>query len=350
MPLSEDSRALLQLLLGRGKNYADISGLLGIDEAEVRSRAGTALAELDDSNRPPDPELTDYLLGQADPIGRADVGNRISSDPALAERAESITDQLRLLVPGAELPRPGSAEGGKLKPATKPPAPVAAAAPETGPAADPAGAQGRSGGFSSITSHQRRLIAVLLGAALLAAVVILLVTGVFGGGSGDDEKNGPEAAPTVAVLQPVGNEQGSGQVQFGFSGTSLAANVDISGLQPNEKGQGYVIWLYGSTGAFPIYAQKVGKSGAITGQIGPLNNAVICLIASDFFPTLRVSRADNDQFDQALKDASPTKNSKVKLPEYTGQTVLEGAISMPQKAKDTIVPVCNGTANQSQSG
>ncbi|HNC05556.1 MAG TPA: hypothetical protein PLS38_04560, partial [Solirubrobacterales bacterium] len=120
MPLSEDSRALLQLLLGRGKNYADISGLLGIDEAEVRSRAGTALAELDDSNRPPDPELTDYLLGQADPIGRADVGNRISSDPALAERAESITDQLRLLVPGAELPRPGSAEGGKPKPATKP--------------------------------------------------------------------------------------------------------------------------------------------------------------------------------------------------------------------------------------
>lgn len=63
-----------------------------------------------------------------------------------------------------------------------------------------------------------------------------------------------------------------------------------------------------------------------------------------------MSRADNDQFDQALKDASPTKNSKVKLPEYTGQTVLEGAISMPQKAKDTIVPVCNGTANQSQSG
>ena len=73
MPLSEDSRTLLQLLLGRGKSYADISGLLGIDEAEVRERAGTALAEVDSSAPAPDPDLTDYLLGQADPITRADV-------------------------------------------------------------------------------------------------------------------------------------------------------------------------------------------------------------------------------------------------------------------------------------
>ena len=43
MPLSEDSRALLQLLLGRGKSYSDISGLLGIDEAEVRRQRGDGL-------------------------------------------------------------------------------------------------------------------------------------------------------------------------------------------------------------------------------------------------------------------------------------------------------------------
>ena len=88
--------------------------------------------------------------------------------------------------------------------------------------------RGRSGGFSSITSHQRRLIAVLFGAALLASGIDLLVTGASAAAPNDDE-NGPEAAPTVAVLQPVGNEQGP--VQFGFP-EPLAANVDISGLQP----------------------------------------------------------------------------------------------------------------------
>ena len=341
MPLSEDSRALLQLLLGRGKSYADISGLLGIDEAEVRRRAGVALAEIDDSSPAPDPELTDYLLGQADGISRADIGNRISSDPALAEQAESLTDQLRLLVPGATLPKPGSAGGGKPKPAPKP-APATASASGS----DAADRQGL-GGFGSITSHQRRLIAVLLGGALLAAVVILLVTGAFGGDS-DDGAETPQASPTVAVLQPVDGSDASGQVQFGFSGTTLAANLQINDLKPNEKGQGYVIWLYGSTGAFPIHAQQVDKSGSISGQI-QVNEAVLCLIASDFFPTLRVSRVSNTDFNKALKSANLGDNQKnVKLPDYTGKTVLEGDISMPQNAKDAIVPICNGTAQSSQ--
>jgi hypothetical protein len=342
MPLSEDSRALLQLLLGRGKSYADISGLLGTDEAEVRRRAGAALAELDDSASAPDQELTDYLLGQADPIARADVGRRISSDPAAAEQAESLTDQLRLLVPGATLPKPGSAEGGKPKPAPKP----VATAPSAGTAPD-GGAQKSGNGFGSITAHQRRLIAVLLGGALLAAVVILLVTGVIGGSS-DDEPEAKKSSPTVAVLEPVDGSGASGQVQFGFSGTTLAANLQIDGLKPTAKGHGYVIWMYGSTGAFPIHAQQVGKSGSISGQI-QVNEAVICLIASDFFPTLRVSRVNDEDFNKALKSANLGQNQKnVKLPDYTGKTVLEGEISMPQSAKDTIVPICNGTAQSSQ--
>ncbi|MBN8869414.1 MAG: hypothetical protein J0H66_05995 [Solirubrobacterales bacterium] len=343
MPLSEDSRALLQLLLGRGKSYADISGLLGIDEAEVRRRAGVALAEVDDSVPAPDQELTDYLLGQADEISRADIGNRISSDPATAEQAESLTDQLRLLVPGATLPKPGSAEGGKPKPAPKAAAPAASSTSGS----DGSATKKSFGGFSSITGHQRRLIAVLLGGALLAAVVILLVTGVIGGGS-DDEPETPKSSPTVAVLQPVDGSAASGQVQFGFSGTALAANLQINDLKPSEKGQGYAIWLYGSTGAFPIHAQQVGKSGSISGQI-QVNEAVICLIASDFFPTLRVSRVDNGDFNKALKNANLGGGKKnLKLPDYTGKTVLEGEISMPQNAKDTIVPVCNGSAQSTQ--
>lgn len=334
MPLSEDSRALLALLLGRGKSYADISGLLGIDENEVRQRAGTALAEIDPAAPAPEADLTDYLLGQADPIARADFRNRLAADPALADRAEALTDQLRLLVPGAELPDPATAEGGKPKPA---PSPAAGSA-------EPKSAGKTSGSaLNQITPHQRRLIAVLLGGALLAAVVILLLTGTFSG-SDDSDEGAPEPAPTVAVLQPVDGQQGSGQVQFGFAGAEFAANLDISDLKPSGKQKGYVLWLHGSTGSFPIHAARVRQNGVIAGQI-PLNEAVICLVASDFFPDLRLSLANNRDFNKAIADARVTGNEQVKLPKYTGETVLEGKISMPQAAKDRIVPICNGTSN-----
>lgn len=336
MPLSEDSRALLALLLGRGKSYADIAGLLGIEEAEVRSRAVTALAEIDPSQPAPDADLSDYLLGQADPIARADVSSRIGSDEALSAQAESLTDQLRLLVPEAKLPRPGSAEGGKPRPA---PAPAASTAATDEPAAN----SGESR-FSSISNEQRRLIAILLGAALLAVVVILLLTGTFSGDS-DDDSDATRPANTVAVLEPVQGQQGSGKVQFGFAGTEFAANLNFTDLKPSGKGKGYVLWLHGATGAFPIHADRVGKNGAISGQI-PVMEAVICLVAADVFPRLRLSLASNSEFTKAIEQSRLTQNDQenAQLPKYTGRTVLEGPISMPQEAKDQIVPICNGTA------
>ena len=62
MALSEDSRALLQLLLGKGQSYADISDILGVSEDEVRSRARAALTALGDRDPDTNARLTDYLL------------------------------------------------------------------------------------------------------------------------------------------------------------------------------------------------------------------------------------------------------------------------------------------------
>ena len=79
MALNEDSRSLLQLMLARGKSYGAIAGLLGVDESEVRTRARSALTEIAGSDC--DASLTDYLLGQADPIGRAETARALSEDP-----------------------------------------------------------------------------------------------------------------------------------------------------------------------------------------------------------------------------------------------------------------------------
>ncbi len=110
MALSEDSRTLLQLLLGRGKSYGDISGLLGIEESEVRDRAHQALTEINGSDPDKDLDLTDYLLGQSDPIARADVARKLADNPEAVSAASGLSAScdswcLELTFPGLPEPR-----------------------------------------------------------------------------------------------------------------------------------------------------------------------------------------------------------------------------------------------------
>ena len=80
MAITPDQQATLQLLLERGQRYADLAQLLGVDEAEVRDRARAALTELGGADPDRNVGLTDYLLGQADPIGRADASRHLRED------------------------------------------------------------------------------------------------------------------------------------------------------------------------------------------------------------------------------------------------------------------------------
>jgi len=72
--LPPDQRAVLQLVLQRGRSYDDIAELLSIDRAAVRQRALAALDALGPQTRLA-PErralITDYLLGQLPgPVGQ----------------------------------------------------------------------------------------------------------------------------------------------------------------------------------------------------------------------------------------------------------------------------------------
>ncbi len=179
---------MLQLLLERGQSYDDIAGLLGLSVDDVRGRARAALTEMGGEDPDRDVGLTDYLLGQADPIGRADAARHLQSDPAARELADKLLTQLRLLAPGAELP---------TLPEAKTPKRARADAPATTTAAG-AGAAGQevAGGDdrSSLSTPQRRLIAGLIGGGLLVVVIVLIVAGVFSGGGG----GGGAAAPPPA--------------------------------------------------------------------------------------------------------------------------------------------------------
>src|SRR5918994_2962433 len=112
MALTAEQRAMLQLILERGQSYADIAGVLGVGVEEVRSRARGALRDLSGTDPDAQVGLTDYLLGQADPIGRADAVRHLQSDPDANALAERLLTQLRLLAPSAELPELPPPRGG----------------------------------------------------------------------------------------------------------------------------------------------------------------------------------------------------------------------------------------------
>ena len=61
MPLSADQTAVLELLLA-GQSYSELEELLGLEQGEVRSRARSALTELEGA----DPALVDEVLRMVD--------------------------------------------------------------------------------------------------------------------------------------------------------------------------------------------------------------------------------------------------------------------------------------------
>src|SRR5215203_3746281 len=129
---------MLQLLLEGGQRYEDIGSLLGIAPDEVRSRARSALGEIGGADPDAQVGLSDYLLGQADPIGRADAVRHLQSDPDANALAQRLVQNLKLLAPKAELPETPAPRGGRRgAPPPPPPATSPAAAPPAQPPPPP---------------------------------------------------------------------------------------------------------------------------------------------------------------------------------------------------------------------
>lgn len=349
MALSEDSRTLLQLLLGRGKSYGDIAGLLGIDEGEVRARAHRALTEINGDDPDRDVPLTDYLLGQSDPLERADVARQLAENEAAAETAADLSDQLRLLVPGASLPRAGSAAApAKAKSASSPKrarrvTPTADADADGSGTPDAAKASGAAG----LTGSQRRLIAILIFVALLVVVGVLLLTDAFGG---DDESEPP--APSVdnagAVMKPVGGQEGTGKVQFGRVDENFAANLQFSDLTPSTKKDSYILWMNGSIGAYPLSEVSVDKSGTYSDTI-TLPPETLCSIATGVFTDLSLSRISQAEGARIVKwTERALRGKKNELPDVSGKVAFAGPVALDDSLRKTLNQQCQTPASASE--
>jgi hypothetical protein len=328
--LSADQQAMLQLLLERGQSYGDLGAVLGVDESEIRARARAALAELAGADPDRNVGLTDYLLGQADPIGRADAVRHLKDDPRDLALAGELAQKLRLVAPEAQLPRlPG--EERRPRPRAARPALLsrlplpARLRREPGPAGSPREASGAPRTRTTLTRRQTQILVALGTGAVLLVAVVLGIAGAFGGGSSEQATTpsgsaSSEKTTRVELESPQGG-RASGTATFGVASSQPYVEVSVSGLDQVPRDQAYVIWLlFTDNQGFPLQPFAVSQNGSFEDRI-PIPSALVPLIVRVRF--VDVSVAPTDEIRKAVEGAVSKTNIVIKRP---GTTVLRGAI------------------------
>ena len=391
MALTDEQRTLLQLLLEGGQSYDDIGSLLGSDADQVRSRARAALQEIGGSDPDAQVGLTDYLLGKADPIGRADAVRHLQSDPDANALAQRLVQNLRLLAPSAELPEIPEPRGGRratapppapAAPAQPPPTSPSAAGPPTPEAPKGPGFASRVAGFFSglgSLSGKRRTQFVVGSAAALALLIVVLVL-VTSGGSGEgstiETANGAKSVsgdckpvdtaaaqqagvPTIKLLATGAAADAdcppTGQITLGATQQAsnsknqtptFALQANAVHLPPSANGERYLMWLYKSDAqSLPLGQETVDSSGNLTGGVPLIAQQVLLLPAFDSIRISRVSSTEAQQLQQSLQQQGSKATGVI---QFVGQAMLEGNIS--ELGLDQLLQQAQAQAGASGSG
>ena len=256
--LPPDQRAVLDLVLRRGRSYDDIARLLAIDRAAVRARALAAFDQLGPDTGVADESralITDYLLGQLPEQVATQTRERLASSASERAWARVLASELAPVAgkPLPEIPDGSAAEGPSDRPSS------------------------RRGG------------AIMLGVGTLAAVALLVVLlAVLNNGS-SKHASAPAASGTAAadaagtpststsgskaqlVAQnnldpPAGSSspaKGVGVVVK--SGNAYGIIIEAAHVPANNH-NAYAAWLYNS----PTDAYRLGFVNPAVGQAGTL--------------------------------------------------------------------------------
>jgi hypothetical protein len=323
--LAADQQAMLQLLLERGQSYEDLASVLGADQAGVRERARAALTELAGVDPDRNVGLTDYLLGQADPIGRADAVRHLKDDPADLALATELSQKLRLLAPQADLPR---LPGEERRPKPRAEGGAAARLPirdrlRMGRTASPDSAGGGGPPIAAgARGHRTRMIVALGCLVVLLVVGILAVAGAFSGS--DDSGKSPTGSAKLAKvpLAAPGGGTATGTAAFGTSsGTQLFVDVSLEGLKPAPPKQAYVMWLMlTSKQGYPVPSVlNVSSGGSFEDRITiPSPEVPLALRARSVDVSVAPATAIQASITSAVKNG--------RLVDKPGTTVLRGKI------------------------
>ena len=298
--LPADQRAVLELVLRRGRSYDEIARLLSIDRAGVRQRALAAFDALGPKTRVAADRralIADYLL-DALPGGVAEeVRDHLGTSASERAWARAIASELQTLSEHElpEIPANGhrqSTAGERRKPPRAGKAPATTeAAPKRGPEAEvPVAAALSNGSPRPKPPHAASRLggAVLLAVVAAVALALVLVFVVFNGSSPRHpaaRHTAHHAAPThaattttassaspkllaqISLATPSGARTPDGRAYVVSVQHQLGLLVAARGLTPNTKHppNSYALWLYNSASDSHILGfvtPAVGKNGS----------------------------------------------------------------------------------------
>jgi hypothetical protein len=254
--LGPDARAVLSLVLERGRGWDEIAGMLGIEREAVRSRARAAADQLvgDDIDQPEPVDrgrLVDYVLGQQGVAERARTRRLLETSETARAWAQALTAAVAPMLSGpppvpVAAPEPTPPVAAQREPAREPePAPEREPAPDPAPAAiAPSSGKPRLGALQGAG-------AVVLATACVVAALILI--GTSGGSSNALRRAGKQHGRAATAVHTVGrlvlsaaqsDSRALGAGAIVARRGSLLLLLQARGLAPNSKGNSYAVWLF----------------------------------------------------------------------------------------------------------
>jgi hypothetical protein len=375
--LAAEQRAIVELVVQRGRSYEALADVLQVPFERVRELARDALSELSprtatrvDSDWRG--QIADYLLGQQsaaesratrDYLKRSETGRAWalslldSLDPLYPDGSQPVVPE-----PGDEAPtaeereRPAAAtveERVRARERDRKPErearPDRKREPLRKPAAEKAPARRALSPEAEAALSRRRIRGAAAGLVLLAAIVVgvLALAGAFSsdekskpasGGTGTGTGTTTTAAGQIQVLgqiplQPVGKTSAKGIAYIIQQGgtRSLVVQAQVPPLPNTQKVSAYEVWLYNSNGdARSLGAQYTDKRGILQGRAN---------LPGDFakFKAIDISR---ERFDKntAHSGNSVLRGTFASLQPVPQQQQGGGAATTPQQGGTGTAP------------
>jgi len=238
--LTPDQRAVLDLVLRRGRSYDDIAQLLAIDRAGVRARALAAFDEIGpETGIAPESRalITDYLLGQLPDRVAEQTRERLAESPYERAWARVVASELEPLAaePLPEIPDPSSSRSNAAAESGATASHSGAPVPSATPARRREPGRRRPPRLSDRPSSRRGGAIMLgVGALVVVAVVVVLVALLSGGSS---KKNTPTTQAGVATHSGTTTGTSTGTTTGATTGTTTGATTGTSTSQAQIVGQ-----------------------------------------------------------------------------------------------------------------
>jgi hypothetical protein len=277
--LPPDQKAVLQLVLGQGRSYEDLAGLLGIGADAVRGRAIAASETLGPEaggRLAPERrgEIVDFLLSQGGPGQRQATREYLSVSAGGRAWARALAGELRPLGTIPEIPE--EAPERAPPPRARAPEPAVEAQRAEEPmepaAAAPAPRAPRAPRFEGrVRAPSSRLGGALLLGGIGVVVAVLIIVLVSGGGGGDNNSKTTASTSTSAQTSTSTQPRPEAQVNLrgprGSKALGVAQIVSTQGQRAMAlvaqglaaSPQGYVVWLYNSA----TDVQRLGFTQAV---------------------------------------------------------------------------------------